>query len=369
METVPSILRQVHVERKGTRVTSLRSDAKRQRASLVTIRDVARDARVAVSTVSRVLNGSGAASERTRVRVIDAARRLGYQPSGTARSLRKGRTMTIGLLIPDLANPIFVSYLRGAESVAERHGFSVLACDGHDSPDAEVRGLQRFYEHRVDGLLLAGPVPMAALDALCAAGVPIEPFLPGQKQVPLPRAALEEAASLTAFRSLLKLGHRRIAFFARHRSSSSVPSSATEIRRQVLARALSEVGAGDDDSMFVVASPEQCRAEVQRLTALQDPPTAYIAGSHVLAAPLLSAIYDAGLTVPADVSFVSFGDSPWAVAHRPPISVVRFDYSAEASSYMERLIARIEGWPSIPVPEPLPSEFVPRGSVAVPPVG
>lgn len=272
--------------------------------------------------------------------------------------------MTIGVLVPDLANPVFVSFLRGAERVAEAHGFSVLTCDGQDSPETEARALQRLYEHRVDGLLLAGPVSAAALEPFCKAGVPVEPFLPKQKNAPFPRAALEEAASLTAFRSLLALGHRRIAFFSRHPASPRTASSVASIRWRILNDAMAEFGAKADASMLVGTAPEHCRAEVQRLAALPRPPTAYIAGSHLLTASLLSAIYDAGLSIPDQVSFISYGDSPWALAHRPPISVVRFDYEEEARCYMQRLIARVEGWAEVPDFTPLASEFVPRGSCA-----
>ncbi|MBI5284881.1 MAG: LacI family DNA-binding transcriptional regulator [Chloroflexi bacterium] len=334
------------------------------RVSASTIRDVAREARVAVSTVSRVLNESGAAAEPTRKRVLDAVARLGYRPSGAAQSLRKGRTMTIGVLLPDLANPVFVSYLRGAERMAETHGYSVFTCDGQDSAEAERRGLLRLYERRVDGLLLGGPVSAASIDLFCDAGIPVEPFLPGQREAPFPRAALEEGATLTAFRSLLRLGHRRVAFFSRQRADSLASSGVSSFRYEILRHALAESGVTRDETLNVVTGADHCRAEVQRLAALAQPPTAYVAGSHVLAAPLLSAIYDAGLSIPHEVSFISFGDSPWAVAHRPPISVVRFDYAEEARCYMQRLVARIEGRADIPEVPRLPSEFVPRGSCA-----
>src|SRR5579859_3602610 len=99
-----------------------------------TITDVASEAGVHASTVSRVLNGDAAATMRpaTRARVLAAADRLGYQPSALARGLRLQRTLTLGMLVPDITNPFFSSIIKGAEDAASERGYNLILCNSED---------------------------------------------------------------------------------------------------------------------------------------------------------------------------------------------------------------------------------------------
>lgn len=331
--------------------------------SVVTIRDVAREAGVAVSTVSRALNGSAPASEVIRERVRAAADRLGYQPSATAQGLRRSRTMTIGVVVPDLANPVFLQWLRGAENLLQGYRYSLLICDGQDSWERIAAHLARLYEHRVDGLLLAGPVPFASLRPFFQAGTPVEPDPRLIPRGTTSRATMEGAATLAAYRLLIEAGHRRVAFVARAVGGNRRMPQLYNVRVERLNAVLREVGVVPTPDFLVRADAQGLPAAVARLAARPDAPTAYVAGTHLLVAPLIGAIYDAGLRIPGDVSLLSFGDSDWAVAHRPRLSVIRHNYYAEARQFAERLVNRIKtGGP----PQELsaePSEFVARESI------
>jgi LacI family transcriptional regulator len=318
---------------------------------LVNIRDVAAAAQVAVSTVSRVINDSGYASRETRDKVLAAAARLGYRPSATARSLRRARTMSVGVLVPDLANPVFVQYLRGAEHGAQAHGYALLICDGQGSPELQATHLARLYEHRVDALLLGGLPPVHALEPFVRAGVPMTPLdLRGDE--------LEGPATRVAVDYLFAAGHRRIGLVPRSAHWGMFPARLRAVRDAHVA-----AGVPMDPALIVPAhTPEECPAAVQRLMSLPEPPTAIISAAHVLTAALISAIYDAGLSIPEDIAFISYGDSEWALAHRPPISVIRHDIYAEAKATAEMLIAQVERWPKRPPPPAIAAEFVPRGS-------
>jgi len=333
----------------------------------VTIRDVAREAGVAVSTVSRVINVSGATSPSARERVLAAAERLGYRASSMARGLRRSRTMTIGVLIPDLANPVFLQWLRGAENAAQEHGYAVLTCDGQESIDVIATQLARLYEHRVDGLLLAGGVRRRALDEFVSSGVPYEPMAVDGGPLHVPRAELEREARMAAYRALISLGHRRIAFFVRDGREHLNPNALPMVRFASLREALREAHQSEDGVDVFQVSPASALDPVRELVNSQAAPTAYIAGTHLLAPTLLIALSDQGVSIPDDASFLSFGDSAWALAHRPPLSVVRYDYYTEAKGLMERLIARIEGCNDVSATPAQPSEFVQRGSLAPPP--
>ena len=123
----------------------------------VTITDVARAANVHASTVSRVLNGRAELSllPETRERVIAAATRLGYRPSALARGLRLRRTFTLGMLVPDITNPVFPSIIKGVEGAAHTRGYHLILCNTDDSFEREASYLRVLREWRVDGILIA----------------------------------------------------------------------------------------------------------------------------------------------------------------------------------------------------------------------
>ncbi len=120
------------------------------------IRQVAAEAGVSTATVSRVLTGKGPASEDATRRVRAAADRLGYSPSAPASSLRTERSMIIGVLVPNLANPVFLPFLRAVEHLAQQHGYAVIVADAQRSPEVERRQLDRLSAQRIDALVVAG---------------------------------------------------------------------------------------------------------------------------------------------------------------------------------------------------------------------
>lgn len=179
-------------------------------------------------------------------------------------------------------------------------------------------------------------------------------------------------ALLAAVRLLQHGGHERIAYVTRRTPMREVASLLGWVDARV--HGLRKAGFEFDERYILrVDTMEDCRAAVGGLEAAGQGPTAYIVSPYGLAPRLLAAIYDAGLAIPADVSFVCHGDSDWAVAHRPPLAVIRRDYYAQATAWTLDLLARIDGRPGGEVPN-LPYEFEPRGSIGPvrqfpPPVG
>ena len=119
--------------------------------------DVAQKAGVSLMTVSRVINNKGDVSSETRQRVLNVIRDLGYRPSGIARSLAAGQTFTIGLVVPDIANPYFSGMAHGVAMPAYEEGFGVLLCDSEELPERELALLDVLEEKRVDGVVVAAP--------------------------------------------------------------------------------------------------------------------------------------------------------------------------------------------------------------------
>ena len=126
-------------------------------AQRITMSDVAREAGVSLMTVSRVVNNKGEIRPETRQRVQEVIERLNYRPSGIARSLAGGQTYTIGLVVPDIANPYFSGIAHGVASVANVESFSVLLCDCEEDTSLELTMLDVLEEKRVDGVVVAAP--------------------------------------------------------------------------------------------------------------------------------------------------------------------------------------------------------------------
>src|SRR5215813_3336156 len=118
------------------------------------ISDVARESGVSIFTVSAVVNNKSHVRKVLRERVENAIRKLNYRPNLIARSLIKQKTQTIGMIVPDIANPFFPMVVRGAEDAAQKHGYNLLLCNSDDSPDKEEKVVELLLSKRVDGILL-----------------------------------------------------------------------------------------------------------------------------------------------------------------------------------------------------------------------
>lgn len=337
---------------------------------LATINDVARTAGVAVSTVSRALAGEPGVSSETRDRIRRIANDVRYQPSRSARSLRSARTGTLGLLSPDLENPIAYDHLRATVRAAFDAGYTVFVGDGQSSHEIQEAELTRMREYRIDGLIIgrgALAVTRALLD-MAASGVPIEPSLPPLEELEaklggvmtpyLERGVMDATAATIGYRRLVELGHRRFAFFLKLPG----PTEMGRRRLDALKDLLERIAPTATVTVVRTEEPSDCLAEMQHLAAGPDRPSAVIAGNGLLTPHILEGIHSSGLTIPRDVSFMCFGDSPWHRAYNPPLAVVHHDYRAAAARSVKLLVAHIEGTEPPPSVR-RPSEFLARNSL------
>ena len=153
--------------------------ARRARPGRTGIREVAAEAQVSTATVSRVLSGRGPASESAVASVRSAASKLDYLPNASASSLRTDRSLIIGVLVPDLGNPVFLPFLRAVERNAQQHGYAVIVADTQRSAEVEMGQLNRLRAQGVDGLVLAGRSRVPdRVQQMQAMGVPVsDPYL------------------------------------------------------------------------------------------------------------------------------------------------------------------------------------------------
>lgn len=272
-----------------------------------TIRDVAAAAGVSVATASRALSGSSAVVQETKDRVLDAAERLAYTPSRVAQSLVTGSTGNIGVILPDVTNTFYVSFLAGLESTLAPHEFCLLIGDSGEDSSRELELLRRM-RTQVDGVVLASSrledreiVSTAKLLHVVLANRLIEAEADPRTQ--LSQIALDaKGGFIAAVEHLHGLGHSAITYLDGPRLSWSASQ-----KRTVLSEACETLGM----SLTIVGSEradfDAGRAAWDRVKTHSS--TAVITFNDQLALGILSACRDTGVSVPHDISVVGCDDS------------------------------------------------------------
>ncbi|GHH79674.1 LacI family transcriptional regulator [Streptomyces sulfonofaciens] len=293
-------------------------------AHTVGIKDVAREAGVSIGTVSNVLNRPDTVTAATRARVLAAIDRLGYVRSESARQLRAGSSRIIAMLVPDIANPFFVTVARGAEREARRAGLGVMLCNSAQSAVEEAEYLSLFGAQRVRGVLVSPADGTGrALRDFRRHRIPfvlVDRVLPG----------LDDGCSvsvdnvvggLLAVRHLLALGHRSVTYV-----SGPMHLQQCRDRHAGALAAVREAGLGAGalehlrTERLDVASGLDAGA---RLLGLPRPPAAVFCANDLLALGVLQAMYSAGVAVPREVAIVGYDDIEFAAAAATPLTSVR----------------------------------------------
>jgi LacI family transcriptional regulator len=336
-----------------------------RRSGIARLRDVAEAASVSVATVSRYLNHTLSLPADTAGRINAAIGRLNYRPNPHARRLSLGRAETIGLVIPDVANPFFAQLADAVEQAASEQGLGVLLCATRNRPERELDYLARMRRNFVDGLLFLtnhrddGPLARAInaggevvlLDEDIAAA-----------RVPKVFADNERGGRLAGQR-LLQAGHRRLGFIG---GPAGMLSSMERLGG--LRAAVREAGP-DAAVAFESLGPytiEQGRVAAEALLAELDPPTAVFAASDELALGLLQVLARRGVAVPEQMSLIAFDDVGPLDLLRPALTAVRQPVAAMGREGVGLLLAHLRGEAVPAVPRRLPVELVDRASVAEP---
>ena len=327
----------------------------------VTMADVARETGVSLMTVSRVVNDKGEVSPATRQRVLEAVEQLGYRPSGIARGLATQRTGTLGLVVPDVANPFFADVARGVEQQAYARGYNVFLCNTDEDPRRELAVLWSLEEKRVDGIVLcssrlADDDLEAALEEF-PASVLVNRQLEGSKVGTVLLADVQAAYEAT--RHLLHSGHEAIGFLA----GPSVSFSG-RLRASGYRRALSTGGIVADASWILNCAPTVqggLEAAADLLSAVPGL-EGLLCFNDLVAVGALQACAGVGRHVPRDVAVVGFDDIPLAALVTPRLTtcrVPRYELGAQA---VVSLLRQIDGESDEPEAKVLRPELVVRSS-------
>lgn len=334
----------------------------------VTIQDVARAARVHASTVSRALSAHARPLVTPAVadRVRAAADRLGYVPDPVAAGLRTRRTSMVGVLIPDLANPVFPPILRGVETALGDAGYTALIANTDNDPDRARQALERLAARRVDGLIVATVTRGDPLVARCRKlGLPVVLVNRGGDADGVSAVTNDDTRGIRlAVEHLVGLGHRRIVHVAGPRGLSTGAA-----RRAGFVAALRAHGlAAGEDAVAEAGSYGIDAGALAAATLLDRHPglSAIVAANDLLALGCYDALARRRLACPRDVSVTGYNDMPFADRFAPPLTTVRIAHRAMGVEAARVLLAEIADPRGRRRQVRLEPELVVRGSTAPP---
>jgi LacI family transcriptional regulator, repressor for deo operon, udp, cdd, tsx, nupC, and nupG len=326
--------------------------------------EVADKAGVSQATVSRVLNGRGGVSEATRTAVLTALDVLGYE---RPTKLRGERARLVGLVLPELQNPIFPAFAEAVTGALVQRGFTPALCARTIGGVSEVEFIEMLLEHQVSGVIFAGG-EYAMADSnhdhyrrLHDRGLPVVLANAGVEGLGHPFVSTDDAVAVEqAFGHLVTLGHRRIG--ALLCLEGHVPS-----RRKLAALEGVTAAAGGVDLVVERAGSSMEGARMPAARLVERGATGLICASDVLALGAIRAIRRLGLRVPQDVSVIGYDDSAFMNCTDPPLTTVRQPIEAMGHAAVDLLVNQMERVAGAPEELFFEPELVLRGSTAAAP--
>jgi LacI family transcriptional regulator len=308
--------------------------------SNITIRDLAKEAGVAIGTASRVINGHKSVSEDVRKRVLRAVKKLGYRPDPVAQSMRSGVTRTVACATRDIAIAGLGTVVHAAEDVLRDAGYTLIFAGTDERKDRELELLRILSQRRVDAIIIATSseedkdlnrhllrmdMPVVLLD----------------REFPAEFDAViidHRGGTRSAAKHLLGYGHVNIALLT--------GAAATRPGRQRIAgfkEAMGEAGQPDPVIRIGGFSTEFGFRETTALLASGNPPTAIIAGGMAMLAGVLQAVRGRGLKVPDDISIIAGADTELAALATPAVTAIRWSGVDQGRIAVQLLLSRLNG--------------------------
>jgi len=318
------------------------------------------------ATVSRALNEEtrGLVNVETARRVLRAAEKLGYQPNPIARGLKTNQSYTIGVLIPDLTNPLFPPILRGIEDRLETAGYTPLIANTDNDPERELLDSQTMRARQVDGIIAATARRDHRLhDALLDAGIELVLVNRRQDELPVSSATADDRMGMRlSVEHLASLGHRRIAHLA-----GPLDYSTGLDRHEGFHEAMRAAGLEPDPELVLVAeafTESEGARLCGQLVSDRRQFTAVAAGNDLLALGCYDVFADRGVSCPADVSVVGFNDMPFAARFNPPLTTIHIPHYEIGTAAGELMLERLQDGDSQPRDIRLEPSLTVRGSTA-----
>lgn len=287
-----------------------------------TIKDVADFAGVSRATVSRVINNHPYVADDVRDRVHDAMRALGYQPNRSAQRLRANSSDLLGLIIPDIQNPLFQSIVRGVEDAAYAHQMNVILCNTDDNPDKQKAYLRVMQAEHAAGLIVVPTHPGdgSVLAPVRAAGIPMVFLDRDVTDFESDTVKVDnERGAYLAVQHLTRLGYHRIGIIA---GTQSLTPGHERLRGAMNALAAAQL---EPDTAWVKVGNFRIESGYElayELMQAANPPEALFVCNSLMTLGALRALHELGVRIPDEVALVGFDDMPWAGDLNPPLTAV-----------------------------------------------
>lgn len=311
----------------------------------VTMKDVAKEAGVALSTVSHFLNGTAPVAPETRKKILEAIERLNYRPDLTARNLKRQKTSALGLFIPDVTNPFYAELAQGVTDVAQEAGYSVILYATSYKEKLEESFVSLVEQHQVDGVVIAysfiaerlwGRLASSGVPAVLVDVYPVNDFWPSV-------VVDNERGVEKALLYLASLGHTDIGYL------SEPPYVLSLVKRQrAFLNFMKRKGLPLRDEWVLVEKTQRNRVEIgftlgKKLLGEKKRPTAVVASSDLVAVGALKAFLSSGVRVPEDISIVGFDDILLASYVHPSLTTVRQPKYEMGRTGVEFLLQFLQG--------------------------
>jgi LacI family transcriptional regulator len=332
---------------------------------MATITDIAKATGMARTTVAEILRNKPGYNEKTRQRVLAAAKKLNYQPNYLSKALAGGKSMTIGLVMSSITTPVTFSKVLAIESKAREHGYLTYLAGWGESDDREmVDYIRDLLSRRVDGIIAYHlyELPQNAIDLLMHADIPVAYMDWGPKDSP--RVMIDRQPGIDELVGhLAELGHRNLAFLHTQEDRDIRALKADRYQK-----------ACDKHGVSLNFDPDWCLgapniaadgdviSNVLKTAMAKHKPTAVLCSNDQIAGLTVGALLDLGYKVPADVSVAGFDDMPVAQIPRPRLTTVRQPRGEAGSAAVDLLMAMMHNKPLPEYPPVFPCRLLVRES-------
>ena len=314
----------------------------------ITIYDIAEEAGVSASTVSRVLNGSASVRKEKKDRILKLIEKYNFKPNALAKGLSDTETKTIGIIVADVRNPYYSALFVACEMAAEKAGYSVGLLNSLNEIERESRSLDLFIQQRVDAIIqMGGRVDDLITDdgyagkvrSVCS-NTPV--IVTGKlDKTPVYSVVIDEAAGMNlAMEHLISQGHEKIAMVGGNMSVASTFYKYQRYQENLRIHGIPEQGEYVVNSSY---DPESGYEAMNKIFELSDRPTAVIAINDFAASGIIRSIKEHGLSIPEDISIVSFDNTYIAEVTMPKLTSVDYDYKNYGKLLINTAIAVANG--------------------------
>ena len=337
----------------------------------ITIKDIAKEAGVAHSTVSRALRGSSLISQETTKHIQETAVYLGYLPSAAARSLKTNRSQALGAIVSNIDDPYFSEILQGIEEVAQGKNYSLFMAASQRDPSRERTIIQSMRQHRVDGVIICSTtfsdeqsrhfskynVPIVVVNNQAAEDYRYSIY----------HDDIDGSRQLT--RHVIELGHRRVAYLGNSQTGRTTLDRLTGFRQEMESAGLPV----PDDYVFEIpgSEPEQVQLASDHFINLPDRPTALVFFNDIMAIGVLKSLQQRGVRVPDEISITGFDNIVFSNYTNPPLTTFDQHKRFIGQKAAELILSLLDSTSKIPVPEQkiqvLKGKLLVRESTAPPP--